>query len=500
MTLPDINSYIKGKFYSNPGFRALQGENPEYCLKLVEQIAQKSEGVFLWVTLVVGILMGDLTNGSRISDLQKHLEELPSDLEDFYDIILSSIPKEHFTHASQLFQLVHTAVKPLSLLELSFLGDDPNKVTSLPIRPFPRDQANFRTDRMRRRIHHSCRGLLETGCPLEGDLSRITVQYLHRTVKDFIGSPSVQARLIAATGSDFDPYSALALATLTTTKVVSDISWTTVLQCISYADLSAKNSGTDHSFLTFIMDRLPDVIRAHKLNVPTHDKYPLGPKGGISCPEGFSSWAVRFQLNWYLEAALAKGLPTQASGGKRHPLLGCSVVEYVVRCHFNPEEYAYFDAPNIHIGETLLGAGADPNEKVGAGNDWTVWDMVVQYILDVIEVGPSGKNFSLWIKIGILFLNYGADTSRESAEDILHKLKLLSPALQFDSGLSITEAWTAGYRKADKVRKEKRRNIRSSRNINVAYREGVDTTEPDERVKKNRITTRVLRSLKRVLK
>jgi hypothetical protein len=275
LTYPDINHYTRERFYSNPGFKSLQGEDPEYSSELVEQIVQKSEGVFLWVTLVVTILLQDLTNGSCISDLQKHVEEIPPDLENFFDTILSSIQQEHFTHASQLFQLVGAAVLPPKLLELSFFDDDPKKVMNLPIRALPQDQANARADRIRRRIHNSCKGLLDTGNPFEKNLSQNTVQYLHRSVKDFIRSPSVQARLLAATGSDFDPYSTLALITFTGTKVMAEVEIRAMLQCVVYADTSAMSSDNDHGLLLDIIDQFPAVIKVHKLSTIRQEPYRL---------------------------------------------------------------------------------------------------------------------------------------------------------------------------------------------------------------------------------
>jgi hypothetical protein len=44
-------------------------------------------------------MLGGLSNFDRISDLQRRLDELPSDLEDFYTKVLDSINPFYASHA-----------------------------------------------------------------------------------------------------------------------------------------------------------------------------------------------------------------------------------------------------------------------------------------------------------------------------------------------------------------------------------------------------------------
>lgn len=44
-------------------------------------IVNKSDGVFLWVTLVIKSILRVSQNGDQLSDLQAHLDELPADFE-----------------------------------------------------------------------------------------------------------------------------------------------------------------------------------------------------------------------------------------------------------------------------------------------------------------------------------------------------------------------------------------------------------------------------------
>ncbi|KAJ4302648.1 hypothetical protein N0V90_001537 [Kalmusia sp. IMI 367209] len=476
LTYPDMIQYVKGKLNSNPGFKSLRGEDPEYSSNLVYQIVQKSEGVFLWVTLVVALLLEDITNGSSILDLSKHLEELPPELESFFDKILSTIQKEHFTHASQLFRLVHAAMHPITLLELSLVdGDNPSRVLDLPIRALPQDQANYMADRMRRRISSRCKGLLEAGNIPGRDLSRKTVQYLHRTTKDFLESPSVQKKL-EATDPTLDSYLVLALARLGWTKVVSDISMDSIRECVGYADQSVKTPKTDPSLLVAVIDQLSTVTDTHNLQYSLLNKH--SPNGTATatawnetasfckvCPETFLSCAVKFQLHWYLVKKLDKYQLARPSEEQAHSLLQCAIMEWDVEIPQSPGQY--FQGPNLSIIQALLDAGADPNDKKEAGNCPSIWEIVVRI---TFSYGSTGARYRTqkWLElidIGRVFLDYGADVQIESIKDV--QFWLGSIKIPDDT----VKGWLASYEKAKRDDNGRLKKPRASPKPKLPYKE-----------------------------
>lgn len=59
--------------------------------KLIKTIVNKSNGVFLWVRLVVEELLRGFRDGETIRTLQRKTEQMPADLENFFKRIMESI-------------------------------------------------------------------------------------------------------------------------------------------------------------------------------------------------------------------------------------------------------------------------------------------------------------------------------------------------------------------------------------------------------------------------
>ncbi|KAJ2982499.1 hypothetical protein NUW58_g6428 [Xylaria curta] len=91
--LRDIKSYMEFKFDAY-----LSGTGSEKNLRLenlVTTVAKKSSGIFLWVSLVVDMLLGELDKGINLKVLEKRLVEVPSVLQDLYMDLLKSSPTDH---------------------------------------------------------------------------------------------------------------------------------------------------------------------------------------------------------------------------------------------------------------------------------------------------------------------------------------------------------------------------------------------------------------------
>ncbi|KAF3012317.1 hypothetical protein E8E14_002109 [Neopestalotiopsis sp. 37M] len=217
LTHDDITNFVIARFKSDPMFAELKLRESDFADQLVEEIVSKSSGVFLWVSLVVTSLLVGMGNGDRIADFQQRLYQLPPDLYDLYRKMIRSLNPFYLEHTAQLFALVDASRKPMNLLLASYVDEENPKVAlKMEQTPIADQEAHFRMDAMHRRINRRSSGLLE----IKGGKStpqgfvynaaihkKVTVQYLHRTVKDFIEKDrEVQQVFAGALSSSFDPH------------------------------------------------------------------------------------------------------------------------------------------------------------------------------------------------------------------------------------------------------------------------------------------------------
>jgi len=235
----DIMRYITSKFDENKRYVQLQKSQPDYAQELVNRLAQKASGVFLWVYLIVNSLLQGLLNSDRISDLQRRLDAIPSDLEDVFDRMLGSLDPFYYKHACQLIQIVEAAEGRLNLLDLYFADEeDPMVALIAKVEPLCDEANKEKVEEMRRRLISRCKGLLEVKSGYY--LSRI--RYLHRTVKDFLRRPDVWSKIIAATDDNFNPAKCLShgfllrLKTADPSQVKPHDFWTIITSCIYFVE------------------------------------------------------------------------------------------------------------------------------------------------------------------------------------------------------------------------------------------------------------------------
>ncbi|KAK5991720.1 hypothetical protein PT974_07753 [Cladobotryum mycophilum] len=185
----DITIYVKDKLESRPDFQALRARDST-ADQLVSEVIHRAQGVFLWVYLVVRSLVRGIQNSDRISDLQRRLRAFPSDLDDFFNHILTSLDETYRVQVARVFQVALAAPRPLSLLNYWYIDveeSDPAYFSRLPIQSLDSSELRAREDEMTRRLNGRFKGLLEvTILPNHMAPYKHRVDFLHRTVKDFL--------------------------------------------------------------------------------------------------------------------------------------------------------------------------------------------------------------------------------------------------------------------------------------------------------------------------
>ncbi|KAF2677498.1 hypothetical protein K458DRAFT_319518, partial [Lentithecium fluviatile CBS 122367] len=107
----DMQRYVDDNLRRQPNFQRLERSQAD---EIVGEIVGKSQGVFLWVHLVVRSLVEGLRNRDSISLLRKRLREFPSDLDQFFRYMFLSLEGVYKMHLSHMFQVALTADQPLS--------------------------------------------------------------------------------------------------------------------------------------------------------------------------------------------------------------------------------------------------------------------------------------------------------------------------------------------------------------------------------------------------
>ena len=158
---------------------------------IVDLISNKAEGVFLWVKLAVDEL-AFLPTTASMQDLEMQIQNLPRELEAFYERTISRIPKHS---RQQAFIFLELVLRSPDLLTLPHILEAEACAHGSTFAECKRLQASFheRTTPSEEAVKHQdggllnlCGGLLE--CVGSGDDS--IVQFIHRSVRDFVSSPA----------------------------------------------------------------------------------------------------------------------------------------------------------------------------------------------------------------------------------------------------------------------------------------------------------------------
>lgn len=195
LTRDDLSTFVNGRLNSSRGFRELQHIYPKESSELAEGVVTKAEGVFLWVSLVVQSLLELLSEGSRLTDLQEKINDLPSDISSLYDAIWKSIPEQSVNDASWMLQLILSAQGPIQWLTL-WIADE-SKLTRVNIENLDATARTYAAHSLRRRLATRTRGILELthGTRHFGGF----VGFCHRTARDWALQPEVWDRIHSRT-------------------------------------------------------------------------------------------------------------------------------------------------------------------------------------------------------------------------------------------------------------------------------------------------------------
>ena len=215
----DIQGYIETRFAKDKYFISMQSREPE-SRELIEQISKNAQGVFLWVKLVVNNLLRGIKNDDSLKDLHRRLQQIPTSLTAYFQHMLSTIDEFYREETAEMLLICLQGLQPLPLLVYWFYEQDRKASDyALQAKVLSFKESDHKT--IRKRLNARGQGLLEVGVnPSNSWHLTHSVQFSHRTVKDFITEPRMLERLNSWVSSGFDAMETLQKATLAILKSI----------------------------------------------------------------------------------------------------------------------------------------------------------------------------------------------------------------------------------------------------------------------------------------
>lgn len=233
LTRSDIRQFVSDRFREIRIETLLDDDDGYLVHRLEETIIEESDGVFLWVSLVLRHIEEGLHNGDQLEDLMRLIKSLPTELEPsklhFMSIcILSSLFT--FCRSLQVLMLVIQVLQQLSdsippnnqklaysmlslarfcgsnddhvfLMQYSFLEEyveNRNFAIRSAVKLFTTEENEMRLERAKRRVYGVCKGFLELRkADVPSKFSNVlgnVVHFIHRSIAEFLESPYLKGK------------------------------------------------------------------------------------------------------------------------------------------------------------------------------------------------------------------------------------------------------------------------------------------------------------------
>jgi hypothetical protein len=210
LTRNDIRKFVNDQLQAHSQWTAEMSE--EVTLEkaeLVDRIVAQADGVFLWAFLVTRSLREDISNGEKIRDLNRRFNQLPSDLDQLFQHMLENVNRADHPKMAGILQAAIHALEPLHVdlywqLEKEFDSHGPpSRDLAGPGLP---EAITVRREQTICSINEKTKGLLRVVYD--------RVEFLHRTVKDFVLTKDTGEYLRSKLPADYNGFISIAAAYL----------------------------------------------------------------------------------------------------------------------------------------------------------------------------------------------------------------------------------------------------------------------------------------------
>lgn len=234
-----------------------------------------------------------MSNSDTISELQDRLRVLPTDLENMFQHILDSVEKLYHRQAARIYLIRLLAPGILTAMTVSFFDEKaPNFALKRNFRSQDPDETGTRMKNISKRILARCKDLIEVSKDHK-------VEFLHRTVHDFLRQPNVQGLLVQRAGADFDAHQYICNASLSQVVLLAP----SPCRYTSLQRLHELNCLTED----FIHHACEMELHSGFTNIRLLEKMD-SEVGRLREEDSSSTLTGRYHKNWLIQTAVQRGL------------------------------------------------------------------------------------------------------------------------------------------------------------------------------------------------
>jgi NACHT domain len=488
LTRNDIWRYVDDNLNGALKVRRILKKDTETAEALKNQIAENSDGVFLWATLAVRTLIERTVSEDTIDDLFRKLTEIPTGLDDlFRNLLFKSKTKVELTEQSRILQIIqardvvcdftrHDSSNVVTVYQMVLADHAIDFDSSKEPAKMPDKEILQHCESVKNYLQDRCAGLLQihqsgnkiaampegAGVRFGGfdevdieTLARARIGYLHRTVRDYFTFSGDFENIIKQTENiSFDPHISLLRSHVLQLRFPLepperhrrlDEWWPDVILAMTHARY-AKPSFRD--VMVQLLNCFKSTLDWYWVSKPSDpldnwarnafSSYEVRMKYRTPYHYPFLSLAAKFGVQQYLEHEVDT---------ENHPYKGgipplCYAIEYLVS-----RENSVYPLSSPDLVEMLLKKGHDPNlvYKTLANKDETPWLLTLKKIREAdrrkwIERLESEEGAKRWTKIVESYIQHGADPNALIVEDrwdpaasALDVLTMISEKHQFSS-------------------------------------------------------------------
>ncbi|KAK4447306.1 prion-inhibition and propagation-domain-containing protein [Podospora aff. communis PSN243] len=119
LTRRDIETYVADHVGSHPHMQSLMARKSveDRARKIVVDIIEKAEGIFLWIVLACRSVQTGLVMGDRIAELEHRVEELPRELGNMFCHMLRKVEGRYRSQGVKYLRICHEAHRSITAIQ-----------------------------------------------------------------------------------------------------------------------------------------------------------------------------------------------------------------------------------------------------------------------------------------------------------------------------------------------------------------------------------------------